>query len=464
MEKKEDNKISKKMEEYKEYYKKFGGDRGEGGEGGEKSGVLSIEGSELRGIMECSIESVYKKLCSIEILEADSRKRAESRAGSRKREEMEEKMARRRREKEEEKKRENELMEEMEEDLKLMEDLEEFQLLPIKHNVIKELKRRFKEEEMIRKRTKKQEKKKRRRRRYCEHNKRIYLCIECKGKGICEHNKNRKHCKECNKGKLCKHKKILKLCKECEKLKYCEHNKEKYYCNDCEDGKKCEHLETTRYCIKCGPMTSPEYWCKCCKYTLIYESEYSPYCIGCYYNKNPEEDESSRFMLKEYYLREEIRKRNPELVMICNRIIEESSSKLRPDIRIELESHTIIIECDEWSHMDYNCENKRMMRIFKHLGCKKPIVFIRFNPDSYINESGEIKESCFKRTKKKSNALQKTEWEIRIKELIKRLNYYLIHEPKKEVTIEYLFYAKTEDKDYLFSREYIDDNSVGKKR
>ena len=39
---------------------------------------------------------------------------------------------------------------------------------------------------------------------------------------------------------------------------------------------------------------------------------------------------------------------------------------------------------------------------------------------------------------------------------------YLINEQKKEVTIEYLFYAKNEDKDYLYLREYIDDNSVKK--
>jgi hypothetical protein len=383
------------MEEYKEYYKKFGGDRGDGGEGGENEGVLSIEGSELRGKMEWMMESVYRKLCSVEILEA------ESRAESRKREVMEEKMARKRREKEEEKKRENKLMEEMEEDLKLMEDLEELQLLPIKHNVIKELKRRFKEEEMIRKRTKKQEKKKTI---HCEHDKEEY---------------------------------------------YCEHNFEKYYCEKCIILKLCKHKETEAYCTICGPKRYPEYWCKKCNYTLVYEGRFKPYCVPCYYNINPKKDKK-RYIIKENYLREELCKRLPNVKMIFNKKIVGGCSSVRPDVRIECYTHTIIIECDERSHIGYNCENMRMMTIFQDLG-NRPIVFLRFNPDEYMDKNDKIVRGCFMRNKKIRNVLREEEWENRIKELINQIINYKNNIPKKEVTIENLFYANENYKKYLYS-------------
>ena len=57
---------------------------------------------------------------------------------------------------------------------------------------------------------------------------------------------------------------------------------------------------------------------------------------------------------------------------------------------VDFGSHIIVIEIDENIHSNYNCicENKRLMEISKDLG-HRPIVFIRFNPDSYIDKDGK---------------------------------------------------------------------------
>ena len=44
---------------------------------------------------------------------------------------------------------------------------------------------------------------------------------------------------------------------------------------------------------------------------------------------------------------------------------------------------------------DCSCENKRIMEISRDLG-HRPTVFIRFNPDEYVNGDGLIIKSCWK--------------------------------------------------------------------
>lgn len=85
-------------------------------------------------------------------------------------------------------------------------------------------------------------------------------------------------------------------------------------------------------------------------------------------------------------------------------------------------------------------KNKRTMEIFQDLG-NRPIVFLRFNPDSYKDKNtGENISGCFKKTKKINNSLQQKEWNRRINMLRERIDYFLANIPTKEVTIEQLFY------------------------
>ena len=65
--------------------------------------------------------------------------------------------------------------------------------------------------------------------------------------------------------------------------------------------------------------------------------------------------------------------------------------KTCPDAYLDLLTHIIIIECDENQHKGYEdiCENKRTMEISNDFNFR-PIVFIRFNPDSYTKNGNKM--------------------------------------------------------------------------
>jgi hypothetical protein len=83
-------------------------------------------------------------------------------------------------------------------------------------------------------------------------------------------------------------------------------------------------------------------------------------------------------MLKEHYVRDALQAHfGEELTMICNKQVEGGCSKRRPDIFIDCGSHCLIIEVDEHRHVNYSCEEKRMVELYEDIGFRK-IVFIRF--------------------------------------------------------------------------------------
>jgi hypothetical protein len=134
--------------------------------------------------------------------------------------------------------------------------------------------------------------------------------------------------------------------------------------------------------------------------------------------------------------------------MIFDKIVDGGCSRRKPDILIDLLTYSIIIECDENQHKNYTCENRRTMELFQDLG-DRPIIFIRFNPDSYINKNTKKIEGCFKPLisiedihKKKFYNINKNEWDRRldILEKVIRENISLDTFPSKEVTEIKLFY------------------------
>ena len=97
------------------------------------------------------------------------------------------------------------------------------------------------------------------------------------------------------------------------------------------------------------------------------------------------------------------------------------------------------MELDENQHRQYECEDKRMMEIFRDLG-SKPLVLIRLNPDSYKNKSGNRIPSSFKMTKKVGFKKDEKEWGRRTALLKDKLDYFLNNKPEKEISIISLFY------------------------
>ena len=80
------------------------------------------------------------------------------------------------------------------------------------------------------------------------------------------------------------------------------------------------------------------------------------------------------------------------------------------------------------------------MEIFESLG-NRPLVIIRFNPDSYKTADNETIKSVFQFTK--TGDIKTTKhFQTRYNELTKEFHYWLEVIPDKEITIKQLFFTK----------------------
>lgn len=130
---------------------------------------------------------------------------------------------------------------------------------------------------------------------------------------------------------------------------------------------------------------------------------------------------------------------------ICDKRISSGCSKRRPDLFVDMGTHIVIIEIDENQHnvYDCSCDNKRLMEISQDVG-HRPIVFIRFNPDNYIDKNGVKIKSCW--TPNKHNnilfvpKIKENEWNLRLDILKNQIKYWMDHETDKTIEIIQLFY------------------------
>lgn len=271
----------------------------------------------------------------------------------------------------------------------------------------------------------------------CIHNIRKSRCTECGGSEICEHNLRKRRCIECGGGEICEHKQNKFCCIDCGGKYVCIHKKLKYQCIDCKGNQICIHQKRKSVCVIC----TPEAGCKNCK--LIYvnsNSRWSPYCFRCYCVLHPQEEIPRKFKLKEHYVRDALIEYYKETItMVFDRKVEDGCSKRRPDICIDFGSHCLMIEIDENRHVNYSCEQKRMVELYEDTGFRK-IIFIRFNPDGYTIGSNKF-ISPFKFSKTGILQLNKEEMTRRIQELLTKINEFRNTEPTEELTVEYMFYG-----------------------
>ena len=181
--------------------------------------------------------------------------------------------------------------------------------------------------------------------------------------------------------------------------------------------------------------------CLECNDTQVYNKIYKGYCTRCFLYKFPNEKVSRNYKVKENHMTDFIKENFKQEHIIFDKQVDGGCSKRRPDLYIDKGTHVIIGECDENRHENTSCENKRMMELFQDFG-NRPLVFIRFNPDAYINEHGEKILSSFKIHGISGVPIirNKNEWENRLGLLKETMNYWLNVIPEKEITTEYLFY------------------------
>ena len=133
-----------------------------------------------------------------------------------------------------------------------------------------------------------------------------------------------------------------------------------------------------------------------------------------------------------------------QFTWVADRRVQGGCSLRRPDLLLDMGSHIIIVEIDENKHTGYDCscEHKRLMEISQDLQYR-PIVFIRFNPDSYKGQDGVIVKSCWKLNKSGIMSIiarKHGEWEQRLETLILQIQYWVDNPTEKMVEIVELFY------------------------
>jgi len=127
-----------------------------------------------------------------------------------------------------------------------------------------------------------------------------------------------------------------------------------------------------------------------------------------------------------------------------NKQIQGGCSDHRPDIFIDCLTHSVIIEVDEYQHKRGNsystrCEIRRVNELFTSLA-DRPIVFIRFNPDSYTNSKNKLIKSCFEYTEDRGLPKANKTLQPRLKKLKEEIQKNINIIPNVNITIIKLFY------------------------
>jgi len=152
---------------------------------------------------------------------------------------------------------------------------------------------------------------------------------------------------------------------------------------------------------------------------------------------------SRNYKTKEKSVIEFIQLQFPDLSWINDKKNTDGCSGRRPDLLLDMGTHIIIVEIDENQHNSYDCscENKRLMEISQDNN-HRPIVFIRFNPDNYINSKNERISSCWTSKtdiiKLVKNKL--VEWKTRLDVLKEHIAYWVAHINTKMIEVIELYY------------------------
>lgn len=270
----------------------------------------------------------------------------------------------------------------------------------------------------------------------CIHTRRKELCVDCGGSAICPHELRRSRCVDCNGSEICQHSKNKLTCVECHGKNICDHDTLREQCILCHGKRICEHDKRISSCITCTPSSG----CQHCHTVSIISSNWKPYCFRCYCVLNPDAVIPRKYKLKEHHVVDALKTHFKEqITMIFDKPVEGGCSKKRPDVAIDFGSHCLMIEIDENRHVNYSCEERRMVELYEDVGFRK-IIFLRFNPDGY-KEGTHKYISPFRYTRSGILHLDETEFNRRIEQLLLRINIHRLSEPPEQITIEYLFYG-----------------------
>ena len=205
--------------------------------------------------------------------------------------------------------------------------------------------------------------------------------------------------------------------------------------------------KTATHCAKCkldGMINIKDKRCKTYLCDIIPSKKYDGYCVRCFMHTFPDKTVSRNYKTKESATVQHIKSSFPNLQIITDKRVACGCSSRRPDVFIDLFHQVIIVEIDENQHIQYDCscENKRIMQLSQDIN-HRPLVFIRFNPDSYKTTQNKTITSCWTLNKLGLCVVKKTkqdEWRTRLNELSNSINYWLEHKTSKLLEVVQLYY------------------------
>jgi hypothetical protein len=259
-------------------------------------------------------------------------------------------------------------------------------------------------------------------------------CILCLIKIPCYNYENKLNALYCGDCKLTNMINIKsKLCVNCNNnhpsYNY-ENEKTRLYCFDC----KLENM------VNISSVKCKTYLCD----TQISNNKYKGYCLRCFINIFPDSKIIRDYGTREAKVTEFIKVEFKGLNIIYNKQIQGGCSDHRPDIFIDCLTHSVIIEVDEHQHKrgdsySTRCEIRRVNELFTSLA-DRPIIFIRFNPDSYTNSKNKLIKSCFDSTEKLELPKANKTLTPRLNKLKEEIEKNINEIPNINITIVKLFY------------------------
>lgn len=181
-------------------------------------------------------------------------------------------------------------------------------------------------------------------------------------------------------------------------------------------------------------------WCD----TQVHNSKYEGYCLRCFMYTFPDKPVSRQYKTKEQAVTRFLLDVFASVTWVCDKPVTGGCSRRRPDLCCDLGDQVVMVEIDENQHDTYDCscENKRLMELSRDVG-HRPIVFIRFNPDGYVDRDGKNHSSCFGPTKQGIMQVRKckgAEWQHRLSVLRDVVHYWMQQRTAKTIEVVSLFF------------------------
>lgn len=212
------------------------------------------------------------------------------------------------------------------------------------------------------------------------------------------------------------------------------------------------HIKRGIYCAKhalpgMDDVVNPRCKHDTCR-TMVQIKKYRGFCLRHFIQEFPDEPIVRNYKTKELAMSRYISERFPNLTWLDDKRIPGGTSGRRGDKMTDLGSHYIIVECDENQHSSYTTELERMTQLSNDVN-KRPIIFIRFNTDSYKVNGKRVRNCWGKNQDGLMRITRQKEWDNRLEYLGREIQSAIHTIPTEPIIERYMFYDSTFDERLL---------------